>query len=238
MFEKRRKKIWRASRVVFRRWWTMTIKRSFVAPEVTWKSKSTQTPRSHHTQLISRRISSSIPINQDGKNSVFSQPSRPSLCPSPLRLSAFLFISRASAPRPTLTQVEHKNFSFSKPFFFFFYCSYIWIYLVFFQGLLFVAFSAASILGFVHFVAEKVSPPPPLIPNSMRITIPHCSLLKMSAVYAISGILVTLSLDQNRVLCHLQDPIKGITLVFSLVYYFFFCRKSKFTIFMRALELV
>ncbi|KAL1490387.1 hypothetical protein ABEB36_013094 [Hypothenemus hampei] len=30
--------------------------------------------------------------------------------------------------------------------------------------------------------------------------------------------------DRNRVLCHLQDPIKGIVLVIALLYYFFFCR--------------
>lgn len=61
----------------------------------------------------------------------------------------------------------------------------------------------------------------------MRIRIPRFSLLKISSVYALSGIVVTLCLDRDRVLCHLQDPIKGIALVFSLVYYFFFCRKSK-----------
>jgi hypothetical protein len=61
----------------------------------------------------------------------------------------------------------------------------------------------------------------------MRVKIPRCGLIKLSTLYALSGILVSLSLDRNRVLCHLQDPIKSITLVFSLVYYFFFCRKSE-----------
>ncbi|XP_020289576.1 uncharacterized protein LOC109857556 isoform X3 [Pseudomyrmex gracilis] len=94
-----------------------------------------------------------------------------------------------------------------------------------YTGLLFTALFSACILGVVYFVVDKVSPPPPLVPNSMRVRIPRCGLIKISTVYALSGILVTLSLDQKRVLCHLQDPIKGITLVFSLVYYFFFCRK-------------
>ncbi|KAK0167197.1 hypothetical protein PV327_004626 [Microctonus hyperodae] len=94
-----------------------------------------------------------------------------------------------------------------------------------YTGLLFIATLSTIILGFVCLIAEKISPPPALIPNSMRIRIPRCSLVKISCFYALTGILVTLSLDQNRVLCHLQDPIKGITLVFSLVYYFFFCRK-------------
>ncbi|XP_047351902.1 uncharacterized protein LOC124949974 isoform X1 [Vespa velutina] len=94
-----------------------------------------------------------------------------------------------------------------------------------YTGLLFSALGSACILGFVYVVMEKVSPPPPLVPNSMRIRIPRCILIKISTLYALSGILVALSLDQNRVLCHLQDPIKGITLLFSLVYYFFFSRK-------------
>ncbi|KAG7212621.1 hypothetical protein KM043_012910 [Ampulex compressa] len=94
-----------------------------------------------------------------------------------------------------------------------------------YTGLLFTAFSSACILGIVYFIVERVSPPPALVPNSMRIKIPRCALVKISTLYALAGVLVTLSLDKNRVLCHLQDPIKGITLVFSLVYYFFFCRK-------------
>ncbi|XP_078042581.1 uncharacterized protein LOC144472966 isoform X2 [Augochlora pura] len=94
-----------------------------------------------------------------------------------------------------------------------------------YTGLLFTALSSTCILGIVWFVVGRISPPPPLIPNSMRIKIPRCALLKISFVYALSGILITLCLDQSRVVCHLQDPIKGITLVFSLVYYFFFCRK-------------
>ncbi|XP_014486086.1 PREDICTED: uncharacterized protein LOC106750328 isoform X2 [Dinoponera quadriceps] len=94
-----------------------------------------------------------------------------------------------------------------------------------YTGLLFIALCSAFILGVVYFVVERVSPPPPLIPNSMRVKIPCDDLLKVSFLYASAGMFVTLSHDQNRVLCHLQDPIKGITLVFSLVYYFFFCRK-------------
>ncbi|XP_048269299.1 uncharacterized protein LOC126925938 [Bombus affinis] len=94
-----------------------------------------------------------------------------------------------------------------------------------YTGLLFTAFCSAFILGIICFIAGRVSPPPALIPNSMRIKIPRCALLKISLIYALSGIVITLCLDRDRVLCHLQDPIKGITLVFSLVYYFFFCRK-------------
>ncbi|XP_016909938.1 uncharacterized protein LOC107996417 [Apis cerana] len=94
-----------------------------------------------------------------------------------------------------------------------------------YTGLLFTAFFSAFILGIVSFIWGRIYPPPALIPNSLRIKIPRCALLKISLIYAFSGIVITLSMDRDRVLCHLQDPIKGITLVFSLVYYFFFCRK-------------
>ncbi|XP_032667239.1 uncharacterized protein LOC116842314 isoform X1 [Odontomachus brunneus] len=94
-----------------------------------------------------------------------------------------------------------------------------------YTGLLFTALCSACILGVVYFVVDRVSPPPPLIPNSLRVKIPCDDLLKIGFLYATSGVFISLSLDRNRVLCHLQDPIKGITLVFSLVYYFFFCRK-------------
>ncbi|XP_012270816.1 uncharacterized protein LOC105694572 isoform X2 [Orussus abietinus] len=94
-----------------------------------------------------------------------------------------------------------------------------------YTGLMFIALSSTCALGLVCFVGDRVSPTPPMVPSSMRAKVPRCSLIKLGIIYATSGIFVTLSLDQNRVLCHLQDPIKGITLVFSLVYYFFFCRK-------------
>ena len=98
-------------------------------------------------------------------------------------------------------------------------------------ALLFTAFSSVCILAVVSFLKEKVSPSPIPIPCSTRVTIPRDVLLKVSFIYAASGILIGQSLDQDRVLCHLQDPIKGIILVFSLIYYFFFCRKSKLKIY-------
>ncbi|KAG5894568.1 hypothetical protein JTB14_021550 [Gonioctena quinquepunctata] len=50
-------------------------------------------------------------------------------------------------------------------------------------------------------------------------------LLQLSVVYFLGGSMIVYALDRKRVICHLQDPIKGIVLVFSLLYYFFFCRK-------------
>ncbi|KAJ8947418.1 hypothetical protein NQ318_009624 [Aromia moschata] len=50
-------------------------------------------------------------------------------------------------------------------------------------------------------------------------------LILLSGVYFLCAFMVIYALDRKRVLCHLQDPIKGVVLVFSLLYYFFFCRK-------------
>lgn len=47
----------------------------------------------------------------------------------------------------------------------------------------------------------------------------------LSAIYCTSGFIIIYASDRKRVLCHLQDPIKGIILVFSLLYYFMFCKK-------------
>jgi hypothetical protein len=54
------------------------------------------------------------------------------------------------------------------------------------------------------------------------------SVICTGLIYGISGLLVMYSLERKKVICHLQDPVKGVVLVFSLVYYFFFCRKSKY----------
>lgn len=53
-------------------------------------------------------------------------------------------------------------------------------------------------------------------------------MCRLGLMYSVSGFMVIYAVDRKRVMCHLQDPIKGIVLVFSLVYYFFFCRKSKY----------
>nr|CAH7729638.1 unnamed protein product [Callosobruchus chinensis] len=50
-------------------------------------------------------------------------------------------------------------------------------------------------------------------------------LLQLSLVYFLCAFMIIYALDRKRVVCHLQDPIKGIVLVFALLYYFFFCRK-------------
>lgn len=52
-------------------------------------------------------------------------------------------------------------------------------------------------------------------------------LVQLSGVYFMCAFFVIYALDRKRVVCHLQDPMKGIVLVFSLLYYFFFCNKCK-----------
>lgn len=55
-------------------------------------------------------------------------------------------------------------------------------------------------------------------PLDFRITI-------ISTCSGIAGTLCIVS-SYQRVPCHLQDPLKGAALVYSLVFYFFFCRKG------------
>ncbi|XP_072401742.1 uncharacterized protein [Diabrotica undecimpunctata] len=59
----------------------------------------------------------------------------------------------------------------------------------------------------------------------LNFPIKFWKLLQLSGVYFLCGFMIIYALDRKRVVCHLQDPIKGIVLVFSLLYYFFFCRK-------------
>lgn len=61
-----------------------------------------------------------------------------------------------------------------------------------------------------------------------RVPVELSKMYKLGFMYAASGFMVVYAVDRKRVMCHLQDPIKGIVLVFSLVYYFFFCRKSEY----------
>lgn len=54
----------------------------------------------------------------------------------------------------------------------------------------------------------------------------HCRLVTISTCSGVAGTLCIVS-SYQRVPCHLQDPLKGAALVYSLVFYFFFCRKGK-----------
>lgn len=55
--------------------------------------------------------------------------------------------------------------------------------------------------------------------------IPIWRIVEIGTTHAVGGLCILYALDRQRVLCHLQDPIKGVILVFSMIYYFCFCRK-------------
>lgn len=90
----------------------------------------------------------------------------------------------------------------------------------------FVTMSAVFMLIACTVIQQRFCEKNPTI-NIFKPPIELTHMIKIGVVYALSGFMVVYSVDRKRVMCHLQDPIKGIVLVFSLVYYFFFCRKSK-----------
>lgn len=66
------------------------------------------------------------------------------------------------------------------------------------------------------------------IPSFKENVIPPFTLwriVQIGSMHSIGGLSILFALDRQRVLCHLQDPMKGLILVFSMVYYFCFSRK-------------
>lgn len=61
-----------------------------------------------------------------------------------------------------------------------------------------------------------------------KIPVSGLKVLEIGVLYGLSGFMVIYALDRKRVVCHIQDPVKGVVLIFSLLYYFFFCRKCKY----------
>lgn len=60
-----------------------------------------------------------------------------------------------------------------------------------------------------------------------KFPVPGLKVIQVSVIYTLSGFMVIYAMDRKRVMCHVQDPVKGVVLIFSLLYYFFFCRKCK-----------
>ncbi|KAF4521051.1 hypothetical protein B566_EDAN008123 [Ephemera danica] len=58
-----------------------------------------------------------------------------------------------------------------------------------------------------------------------QVNIPCLRVLRIGVLKGMAGAIVLFSVDRKRVLCHLQDPILGICLAFSLSFYFLFCEK-------------
>ena len=90
--------------------------------------------------------------------------------------------------------------------------------------LLFTSFSALVFLFILTCVVGKFYNG---IKASLLPPFSFFTTVRIGALYGISCFVIIYSLERKKVICHLQDPIKGVVLVFSLVYYFFFCRKSK-----------
>ncbi|KAI4466287.1 hypothetical protein MML48_3g00004332 [Holotrichia oblita] len=61
--------------------------------------------------------------------------------------------------------------------------------------------------------------------NVLKPPVSWIKLLLLSLFYVGSAFMIIYAVDRKRVMCHLQDPIKGVILVFSLVNYFFFCKR-------------
>lgn len=95
-----------------------------------------------------------------------------------------------------------------------------------FTGLLFSSTTVFLIL-FIACVIAKLFVAKYNVIKIWKLPLRLVDLTKLCVVYTISGFIVVYALDRKRVLCHLQDPIKGTILVFSLFYYFLFCKKRK-----------
>lgn len=63
--------------------------------------------------------------------------------------------------------------------------------------------------------------------NVLKPPVSWIRLFLLSSLYVGSAFMIVYAVDRKRVMCHLQDPIKGVILVFSLINYFFFCKRSK-----------
>lgn len=75
------------------------------------------------------------------------------------------------------------------------------------------------IFGILSVISEKYK-----YTKFFKIPIKFWELIKLSGIYLLCGLIYFYATDRNKVVCHLQDPLKGIIVVFSLLYYFFFCR--------------
>ncbi|XP_046395913.1 uncharacterized protein LOC124163213 [Ischnura elegans] len=91
-----------------------------------------------------------------------------------------------------------------------------------YSTIIFTCSVSAVLLGAVCIGGQLLWPLPR---RSFGPPLPLMRLIRAGILNAVSGVIFVYSLDRKRVLCHLQDPIMGVILVFSLVFYFFFCGK-------------
>lgn len=80
--------------------------------------------------------------------------------------------------------------------------------------------------SFIFFIAKTFFPSYKYI-SLWKSPLQWGELFKVSFLYTLSAFFIIYANSEKKVMCHLQDPIKGIVLVFSLIFYFFFCTKRK-----------
>lgn len=85
----------------------------------------------------------------------------------------------------------------------------------------------ATIILLVGYYLFKLLCPKCVAYDLLKVPLKCADLFRLSVLCTVSGFMIVYALDRKRVMCHLQDPIKGIVLVFALIYYFFFCKKRK-----------
>ncbi|XP_076059777.1 uncharacterized protein LOC143036384 isoform X2 [Oratosquilla oratoria] len=53
-----------------------------------------------------------------------------------------------------------------------------------------------------------------------------CQVLKTGMFYGLSGVMIIYSLDRKRVLCHAQEPLMGLVVMYMIIIYFFYKGKE------------
>lgn len=82
-------------------------------------------------------------------------------------------------------------------------------------------------IAFVILLVLKNSCPHYRSLRLFKVPVNWLKIFEIGVLYGFSGFMVVYAVDRKRVVCHIQDPVKGVVLIFSLLYYFFFCRKCE-----------
>ncbi|XP_022908214.2 uncharacterized protein [Onthophagus taurus] len=88
----------------------------------------------------------------------------------------------------------------------------------------FTSIATCVLIAFITFSTRRFCPKIKNI-NLCKPPLGWSKMILMLMIYLLMGFMIVFAVDRKRVMCHLQDPIKGVVLVFSLVNYFFFCQK-------------
>lgn len=86
-----------------------------------------------------------------------------------------------------------------------------------------ILFGIVHLLGVISKYAIHVS-------SGLQLCLPK--VFKISILFSVGSIIIFWLIDGHYVSCHLQDPLKGCAIVFALLFYYIFSRKSKYTLFL------